>query len=179
MGTVVYVLGLVVQASLAHTEVGSSEFLHGGLWESGFDDLLLVEVVLVHGLHGAGHISQVDSQSWLRVGLDFLCLLGRERGMVGGDLGECLRAEADGVVASLDDGGIVLHIFGGILPGIGRAIVGKALFLEIMVMTSHVLFALLLIFGGLGGYLLPVVENFMSGGVLLRSIVSQLEVMGP
>ena len=99
--------------------------------------------------------------------------------MVGGDLGEGLRAKADGVVASLDDGGVRLHILGGILAAIGRAVVGKALFLEVMMMPPHILFALLLIFICLGGDLLPVEVNFMSGGVLLRSIVSQFEVMCP
>ena len=75
---VVVVLGLVVEVGLAHAEVGASQLLHGGFGEAGLPDLLSVEVLLVHGFHRGGHVSQVDSEGGLGVGLDPLGLLGRE-----------------------------------------------------------------------------------------------------
>ena len=175
---VVVVLGLVVEVGLPHAEVGASQFLHGGFGEAGLPDLLSIEVLLVHGLHGGGHVSQVDSQGGLGVGLDPLGLLGREGGVVDCDFGKGLCSEADGILSSLNNLANGVPIFGGKLSTVGRLVVGMILFFEVVVVSSHIFFALLLVFGGIGGDLFFIVIDLVGGCCFLGVVVPQFEVMG-
>ena len=69
-------------------------------------------------------------------------------------------------------------VFGGKLSTVGRLIVGMILFLEIVVMSSHILFALLLVLGGIGGDLFFIVVDLVGGGCFLGVVVAQFEVVG-
>ena len=92
--------------------------------------------------------------------------------MVDCDFGEGLRSEADGILSSLNNLSNGVPIFGGELSTVGRFVVGMILFLEIVMVSSHILFAFFLVLGGIGGDLFFIVVDLVGGGCFLGVVVA-------